>query len=77
MERLSAHLTALNIAHRFDGAITVEDGPTRWHVAPVTGELRVSGWSIAPDPETSAMIEAAVAEFLTGELDIRLEKLAA
>lgn len=77
IERLSAHLTALDIAHGYDGAITVEDCKTRWHVAPVAGELRLKGWSETPDSETRTMIEAAIAEFLTGELDIRLEKLAA
>lgn len=77
IERLSTHLAALGIAHRYDGAIMVEDGEARWHVAPVPGELRVKGWTEARDAEIRAMIAAAIEEFLTGELDLRLEKLAA
>lgn len=76
--RLSRRLHALEITHRFDGGeIMVVEDAVRWKVAPVPGALRIAGWVEAPDPETRAMIAAAVEEFLIDELGIRLEKLAA
>ncbi|MBX3595212.1 hypothetical protein [Sphingomonas sp.] len=75
--QLSAKLDSLDIAHRFNGEIAVEDGDVRWRVAPVPGTLRIRGWVEAPDAESRTMIEAAIEEFLSEELGIRLERMAA
>ncbi|MEG3180014.1 hypothetical protein [Sphingomonas sp. LT1P40] len=75
--RLSARLTALGMAHDYDGEITVQDGDVRWQVWPVAGVLRIAGWVEAADADTRAMIRAAIEEFLIDELGIRLEDLAA
>ncbi len=76
--RLSRRLTSLGMAHRFErGEIAVDDDGVRWALCPVAGALRIAGWVEADDAETRGMIKAAVEEFLSEELGIRLEPLAA
>lgn len=77
VQRLSARLTAIGIAHRFDGTIAVEDGDVSWRVGPVHGALRIAGWVVADDADARAMVQAAIEEFLIDELGISLERLAA
>ncbi len=77
VQRLSARLTALGMTHDYDGEISARDGDVSWQLWPVAGALRLSGWVEAADADARAMIRAAIEEFLSDELGIRLETLAA
>lgn len=76
--RLSQHLDTIGMAHQFArGGIDVREADISWQIAPVIGQLRVTGWVEARDPALRAMVKDAVEEFLRDELGIALEKLAA